>query len=257
MLKEIIISVQAYYRAHRFIKKHNLWKWIIIPGIIYAILFFVGMYFFVHTANNFFEYVNKHFLENSLQKLKESFLGFLITLGTIMVWIMTVLFYFSLFKYFSLIVGSPIFTYLSEKTEAIIEGHDLSFSFKELFNNIIRGIKIALRNALWQTVYSIGILILSLIPLIGWATPILAVIVECYYYGFSMLDYSMYRHKKTAAESIYYIGNHKGLAIGNGAEFYLMHVLPIVGWVLAPAYAVVAATLSMYPLKEENNSINE
>ncbi|MBS1641078.1 MAG: EI24 domain-containing protein [Bacteroidetes bacterium] len=255
MLKEIIISVQAYFKAHRFIKKHNLWKWIIIPGIIYAILFFVGMYFFVHTANNFFEYVNKHFLESSLQKLKESFLGFLITLGTIMVWIMTVLFYFSLFKYFSLIVGSPIFAYLSEKTEAIIEGYDLPFSFKELFNNIIRGIKIALRNALWQTVYSIGILILSLIPLIGWATPILAVIVECYYYGFSMLDYSMYRHKKTSVESIYFISNHKGLAIGNGVVFYLMHIVPIVGWVLAPAYAVVAATLSMYPLKEENNSI--
>jgi CysZ protein len=253
LLKDIIIAIQAYFQAHRFIKKHKLWKWIIIPGVIYAILFFVGIYFFIHTANNFFEYVNKHFLESSLQKLKESFLGFLITLGTVMVWMMTVLFYFSLFKYFFLIVGSPIFAYLSEKTEAIIEGYDLPFSFKELIDNIFRGIKIALRNTLWQTVYLIGILLLSLIPLIGWATPVLALLIECYYYGFSMLDYSMERHKKTAAESIYFIGNHRGLAIGNGIVFYLMHWLPVVGWVLAPAYAVVAATLSMYPLKEENN----
>jgi len=68
-----------------------------------------------------------------------------------------------------------------------------------------------------------------------------------------MLDYSMERHKKTAAESIYYIGHHKGLAIGNGIVFFLMHLLPFVGWVLAPAYAVVAATLSIYPLKEQTN----
>jgi CysZ protein len=30
----------------------------------------------------------------------------------------------------------------------------------------------------------------------------------------------------------------------------MMHFLPIIGWVLAPAYAVVAATVSMYPLKQ-------
>ena len=113
-----------------------------------------------------------------------------------------------------------------------------------------RGIKLAVRNSLWQTVYVLSILLLSLIPLAGWLTPILALLVECYYYGFSMLDYSMERHKKTPAESIFFIGNHKGLAVGNGLVFYLMHLLPIIGWILAPAYAVVAATVSMYPLKQ-------
>ena len=90
---------------------------------------------------------------------------------------------------------------------------------------------------------------MSLIPILGWLTPVLAILIECYY-GFSMLDYSMERHKKSPAESIYYVSSHKGLAIGNGLVFYLLHFLPIIGWVLAPAYAVVAATLSMYPLKQ-------
>ena len=47
-----------------------------------------------------------------------------------------------------------------------------------------------------------------------------------------MLDYSMERHKKSPAESIYYVSSHKGLAIGNGLVFYLLHFLPIIGWVL-------------------------
>jgi len=74
--------------------------------------------------------------------------------------------------------------------------------------------------------------------------------IECYYYGFSMLDYSFERKKITAAESIYFIGNHRGLAIGNGLMFYLIQLMPIVGWVLAPTYAVVAATLSLHEVKD-------
>ena len=107
----------------------------------------------------------------------------------------------------------------------------------------------ALRNTLWQTVYILSIIFLSLLPLIGWISPIIAVLVECYYYGFSMLDYTCEREKMSAGKSIDFIGNHKGLAIGNGIIFYLMHCVVVIGWVLAPAYAVIAATISMYEIR--------
>ena len=246
----MIIAIQAYFQAHRFIKKHKLWKWILIPGIIYTTLFIIGMYLFGQTSSNFIEWIAiQTGLQTWLNTVNSSFLGFLFTMGSLLLWLILMLFYFSLFKYIFLIIGSPLFAYLSEKTEAIIEGKNLPFSFIQLLKDIKRGVIIALRNSLWQTVYTLSILLLSLIPLAGWLTPILAILVECYYYGFSMLDYSMERHKKTAAESIYFIGAHKGLAIGNGLVFYLMHLLPLIGWILAPAYSVIAATLSMYPLK--------
>ncbi len=250
VLKELIIAIQAYFEAHQFIKKHKLWKWIIIPGIVYAILFFVGMYFFGQTANHFLEWI-KRLIEGTFNKISSGLLGFIITMGSFLFWVMMMLFYFSLFKYFFLVVGSPIFAYLSEKTEAIIEGKDYPFSVAQLLKDMVRGIKLAFRNGLWQTVYIFSILIVSFIPVVGWFTPIMAILIECYYYGFSMLDYSMERHKKTPSESIFFIGNHKGLAIGNGIVFYLMHALPIVGWILAPSYAVIAATLSLYPLKQK------
>lgn len=251
MLKDIIIAIQAYFLAHRFIKKHKLWKWILIPGILYSVLFVIGMYYFMHTSSQFIEWLSlKTGLKSWLDTLSNSFLGFIFTMGGLLLWFILLLFYFSLFKYLFLIIGSPVFAYLSEKTEAIIDGKDIPFNFRQLLKDIIRGIKLSARNSLWQTVYTLSILFLSLIPILGWLTPALAVLIECYYYGFSMLDYSMERHKKTPAESIYYVASHKGLAIGNGLVFYLLHFLPIIGWVLAPAYAVVAATLSMYPLKQ-------
>src|SRR4029077_9322996 len=135
-----------------------------------------------------------------------------------------------------------LFAYLSEKTEAIIEGQDFPFSWQQLFKDMVRGIKLDLRSCLWQTVYIISLLILALFPVVGWITPVIILFVECYYYGFSMLDYSCERHKLSASESIEFIGKHKGLAVGNGIVFYFMHLLPFLGWVLAPAYAVVAAT---------------
>jgi len=155
-------------------------------------------------------------------------------------------FYFSLFKYLFLILGSPVFSYLSEKTESIIEGKEFVFNRSVFIHDMGRGIKLALRNCGWQTVYTIFILILSLIPLIGSIAPVISGLVECYFYGFSMLDYSCERHELSPSASINFIGQRRGLAIGNGLVFYLMHFVPFVGWVLAPSYALIAATISLY-----------
>lgn len=251
MLKEIVIAIQSYGKAHRFIQEHKLWKWIIIPGIIYALLFGVSMYFFGKTATGVIEYLtNAMGIREWIQKLQNSFLGFLFTVAGIILWMILMFFYFSLFKYIWLILGSPIFAYLSEKTESIIEGKDYPFNLKQLLKDAYRGVRLALRNTLWQTVYTVSILILSFIPLIGWATPILVLFIECYYYGFSMLDYSFERNKLTMQQGIEFTGRHKGLAIGNGMVFYLMHGFLFIGWIFAPAYAVIAATISIIDQKK-------
>ena len=246
MLKEIIIAFQSYGKAHQFVTKHNLWKWILIPGILYTILFCIGMYFF-WTSSSYVVSLISGPIQRFLHRQPNALFSFLFVMGGIMFHLVLVFFYFSLFKYIFLIIGSPLFAYLSEQTEALINGKEYNFNFnRQLVVDMTRGIRVALRNSLWQTVYTLCILILSLIPLVGWITPVIFTFVECYYYGFSMLDYSCMRHKLTSSASIAYISQHKGLAIGNGMVFYGMHFVPILGWVLAPAYAVIAATISLY-----------
>ncbi len=251
MLKEIVIAIQSYFRAHQFISKHKLWKWILIPGILYMILFTVGIYFFWKSSDSAVSYLSNLIgIDKWLHRQQNSLLSFLFLMGEIMVRLVLVFFYFSLFKYIFLIIGSPLFAYLSERTEAIIVGKEYAFSWKQLWKDMVRGIRLAVRNSLWQTVYVLSLLILSLVPVVGWITPVIILFVECYYYGFSMLDYSCERHDLSASKSIEFIGKHKGLAIGNGMVFYLMHLLPFVGWALAPAYAVIAATTSLYHHEE-------
>ena len=247
MLKEIVIAIQAYRKAHVFIGKHRLWKWILIPGLVYMILFTIGLYFFWISADTAVSHLSQFIgVDRWLHRQHSSALSFIFLMGGIMVRLIMMFFYFSLFKYLFLILGSPVFSYLSEKTESIIEGKEFVFSGSVFIHDIRRGIRLALRNCLWQTVYTVSILILSFIPLAGWITPVISGLVECYYYGFSMFDYSCERHKLSPSESINFIGQRRGLAIGNGLVFYLMHLIPFVGWVLAPSYALVAATISLY-----------
>jgi CysZ protein len=252
MLKEIITAFQSYVQAHRFIVQHKLWKWIFIPGLIYTLLFCSGIYFFWKSSNwVIFELLDITGLGKWMISIEGSWLKLLFIFGQVILKLVLMLFYFSLFKYLFLIIGSPLFAYLSEKTEAIIEGKDFPFSFHQLIKDIIRGVRLALRNTLWQTVYTLSILILSFIPFVGWFTPLIALLIECYYLGFSMLDYSCERNKLSTSESIAFIGKHKGLAIGNGVVFYLMHLVFFVGWILAPSYAVIAATLSLYKTRNQ------
>jgi CysZ protein len=246
LLKEIVIAFQSWSEAHRFIQQHKFWKWIVIPGIIYAILFIAGMYFFWPAADDAISWVSeKMSIETWLQQKRSEWLSFFFVMMGMMLRLVMVLFYFSLFKYFILIIGSPVFAYLSEKTEAIMENKEHSFNWKELRKDAKRSIRMALRNCLGQTIYFVGLALMSLLPLVGWITPVIALLMECYYFGFSMLDYSFARSGFKQQQSFQFIARHKGLAIGNGIFFYLMHVVII----FAPAYAVIAATLSVHKVK--------
>ena len=250
VLKEIIIAVQSFFDAHHFIRTHRLWKWILMPGVLYALLFITGLYFFWQSTSDAVLLITKALgVEDWLRQQRSELLRFLFIMAELIVRIVLMLFYFSLFKYLFLIIGSPLFAYLSERTESILEGRDFPFSARQLAKDAWRGVQVAVRNTLWQTVYIVALLLLSFVPVVGWIAPVISLFVECYYYGFSMLDYSCERAKLPPAQSIRFIGRHRGLAIGNGLLFYIMHIVPVLGWVLAPAYAVVAATLSLHKIK--------
>ena len=246
MFEEIIIAISSYFKAHHFIVKNKLWKWILIPGVIYAILFSIGIYFFWESTAFIIDLVlTKTGVKSWLQKENLQWLNFMFIFGQIILQLILMLLYFSWFKYLFLIVGSPLFAYLSEKTESIILNKNYPFSIGRFFSDIGRGMLIALRNTLWQTGYMICILFLALVPILGWTAPLLSLIIECFYLGFSMLDYTNERKGLSYSRSIDFINRHKGLTIGNGSMFYLMHALPVIGWIFAPGYAVIAATLSL------------
>ncbi|WP_240646739.1 EI24 domain-containing protein [Chitinophaga rhizosphaerae] len=245
-LREVLGAIQSFGVAHRFITEHRLWKWILIPGIVYCLMFVAGIIYVWDYSGVFIDYVlNLLTLKTWIEELQNGFVNFLFLLVGFAVRMVFLIMYFSFFKYLFLIVGSPLFAYLSEKTESIMQGKDFPFSTAQLLKDLWRGIRLSLRNLVYQTALMLILAILAFVPILGWLTPLIAMLVECYYFGFSMMDYSFERRRWTMRQSIAYIRQHKGMAMGNGVVFYLFLFIPVLGWLLAPCYAVIAATIHL------------
>ena len=70
-------------------------------------------------------------------------------------------------------------------------------------------------------------------------------------FGGVHLDSRYGTEKQNKIATANYVNNHMGLPIGNGLLFYMMHLLPIIGWITAPFYALIAAQLNTQELKDK------
>ncbi len=251
MLKELILAIRAYFSAHRFIVQHKLWKWMIVPGILYAYLFVLGMNYFSQSSSFFIEsIILKTGLKSWVDTLNNDLIGFFITMGSFWLWFTLLLFYFALFKYLFLILFAPFFAYLHLRIDAIKNETAFVFNSKAYRKLIARALLLNVTNLLWQTVYLIPIVIICTLPIIGWFTPIFTILIECYFLGAAMLDYNLASEQKNKVAAAAYVNNHKGLPIGNGLVFYLLHFIPIIGWMTAPFYSLIAAQLNTQEVKD-------
>ena len=251
MLKELILAIRTYFSAHRFIVQHKLWKWMIVPGILYAYLFVLGMNYFSQSSSFFIEsIILKTGLKSWVDTLNNDLIGFFITMGSFWLWFTLLLFYFALFKYLFLILFAPFFAYLHLRIDAIKNETAFVFNSKAYRKLIARALLLNVTNLLWQTVYLIPIVIICTLPIIGWFTPIFTILIECYFLGAAMLDYSLASEQKNKVAAAVYVNNHKGLPIGNGLVFYLLHFIPIIGWMTAPFYSLIAAQLNTQEVKD-------
>jgi CysZ protein len=99
--------------------------------------------------------------------------------------------------------------------------------------------------------------ILSWIPLIGLLSPVISFLVTCYYYGFSMIDYTNERQRLTIKQSVRFIRKNMGFSMANGFIFYIVFFLvPMVGFMIAPAYAVVAATIGTHEIRKQQGFVS-
>ncbi len=246
MLQELVLIGRSWKQAQLFSRRHKLLREMILPGLVYSLLFLTGIYFFFSSANAVTDWIGRTMgVADWLQRERSEWLSFLFVMNGMMLQLLLVLVYFSWFKYIILILGSPLFTYVSEKTEVLVDGKEHSFQWSEVRTDAIRGARLAIRNAGWQTVYLIALLFLCFIPVIGWITPLIAVVIECYYFGLSMLDYSLARIGYDRSQSLRFVQAHKGLAIGTGMVYFGMHIL----LPFAPVYAIISATLSIESIK--------
>lgn len=246
MITRLIHAISDYSDAISLISRHGLWHFVVIPGMLSVLV--AGLLVGVPVAN---------FAYGGGEAALESFLMGLFpwewgkeAISAIIEWIPFWLFLmiglsalmFFLGKYLIMVIASPFMGALSEKVEEITTGVKPK-SDSNFFLDLIRGLRIAVRNLLREILLGLVILLFHLLPVIGsLIATALTFLIAAYYAGFGNMDFTLERKSFNVQQSVKFVRADRWGTIGNGIGFLVVLFIPVLGWFLAPAYGTVSAT---------------
>jgi CysZ protein len=249
MIKNIFKGIKAYSGTFKLISKLGLWKYFGIPiaiSIVTATLILVSAY---GLSDNIGAYISSFW---TWDWGKDTF-GFI---SEILSGLIIIVIGFMVYKHIVMALSAPFMSPVSEKIEAYLTGVEnhlhRNTSFKD---QLWRGIRINVRNLAMELLLTIPILILSFIPIINIFTTFILFLVQSFYAGFGNMDYTLERHFKYS-ESIDFVKQNKGVAIGNGIVFMLFLLIPVVGIILVLPLSVTAATTETVKLLADKKKIS-
>ncbi|WP_272148722.1 EI24 domain-containing protein [Tenacibaculum aiptasiae] len=234
MIQNIIKGIKAYLGAFQLISKLKLWKYFTIPIIISlltAIVVGSMVYGLSDNLGHYFANFWKWEFGKETFEIISTFLSglLIVTVGLV------------LYKHIVMALSAPFMSPVSEKIENYMVGESHLHRNTSFQEQLIRGIRINVRNFIRGMFLTIIIILFGLIPVVGIISTVLLFLVQAYYAGFGNMDYTLERHFKYK-ESIRFVKENKGLAIGNGIVFMLFLLIPVVGVLLVLPLSVTAAT---------------
>ncbi|MBJ6367526.1 EI24 domain-containing protein [Snuella sedimenti] len=238
MLKNIAKGMSAYFEAFTLMSKLKLWKFFTIPiaiSIITALLIGISAY---GLSDNIGFYISKIWI---WEWGKETFTAIGNVIGGFFIIILGLIVY----KHIIMALSAPFMSPVSERIENHFSGVDSKLKHQHrnttFSQQLWRGIRINIRNLAMELLLTIPILVISFVPVVGIFSTLLLFLVQAYYAGFGNMDYTLERHLKYN-ESLAFVRNHRGLAIGNGIIFMLFLLIPIIGVILVLPLSVTAAS---------------
>lgn len=231
----IVDGAVAYIKAVGLISRLRLWKFLLLPILVSVVL---GVAIFGTAwgiSGNFGEWlINFYPFEwgkNTLESIASVFGGiFIVAVGLI------------IFKQLVMALSAPFMSPMSETIERDMVGNSepVPFNSQQFIQDLVRGLRIAVRNIIRELLLTLLLFLLGLIPLFTPFTTILIFVVQAYYAGFGNMDYTLERHFKVRG-SVRFVRRNWGLALGNGAVFIAL-LLTGIGFLLVIPLGAAAAT---------------
>jgi len=250
MIKNILKGIQAYSGALALISKLRLWNFFFIPiiiSIITATVIGVLAYMLSGTIGEFIAEIWIWDFGKETFTTISTFIGAIIILAIGLI----------LYKHIIMALSAPFMSPVSEKIEMYLTGIERHNYRNTTFSEQLwRGIRINMRNLAKELLFTILILLLKFIPVVNIFSTVLLFLVQAYYAGFGNMDYTLERHLKYR-ESVKFVKQHKGIAIGNGIVFILFLLIPVVGVILVLPMSVTAASLKTVKLIKEERLLLE
>lgn len=243
LFRELQLSIRFYWSALRFIERHGLWYLLILPAIFNLIIAVIIGILGWKSSAAVVDLIIQNF---DFEKGDSNLANFVEKLLLIGARIAIFFLYLKIYRYAVLILFAPFLAYISGKVQFIAAPADKVFCRSRFLADCTRGMRIAFKNFFIELLITTAILLFSL--LIGWLLPIaplVILLIESYFFGYAMIDYRNEYYEIPPGESHEIIGEHPGLAIGNGFVFNLSLLIPVLGILFAPIIALIAAGLSV------------
>ncbi|WP_178991178.1 EI24 domain-containing protein [Winogradskyella schleiferi] len=249
MINNILKGIKAYTGAFTLISRLKLWKYFAVPIIISLVTATIIGLSAYGLSDNMGRFIAKVWV---WEWGKDTFTSISTFIGAIVIIAMGLI----LYKHIIMALSAPFMSPVSEKIEAHLTGVEKhqhrNTSFQE---QLWRGIRINVRNLGRELIITIPILMLKFIPVVNIFSTVLLFLVQAYYAGFGNMDYTLERHFKYR-ESIRFVRQHRGIAIGNGVVFMLFLLIPVIGVILVLPMSVTAASLKTVEILKEKDLLN-
>ena len=243
---DFAIGVASYFKAIQLIRRKRMAYLFIFPILICTALaiaaFVMRSEIIEWISGNLDTWVNFEGWPEWVQGIGKGFLH-------VVLFVVTWYLFYRFQKYLVLILLSPVLAYASEKTEEALTGKKYPFNLFQFLKDTFRGIMIAIRNLVLETLCSGLLLLIALVPIFAPFTLILGLLVGWYFLGYSMVDYHNERQQLSIRSGNQLIRKRKGLVIANGMVFEFIFVIPLLGFIVAPILSAMAATVAMEETK--------
>ena len=274
-MKNFFLGIKCHFIAFNFLIKHRFWWYSLVPFFVFTGIYSLGFYFgnlenqnLPSENDNIFKSIWYYFSNGLVLLLSFALLNFT--------------------RYIVIVLISPVLSTISQRTEKILTGNKYKFNLAQLFNDIIRAIKLAFRNIVYEFTliliiivifWLIGLFMIDYINIISVIEKIVIMFIAFYYYGFAFLDYTLERMRFSAEESVKYMRKHRGLAISigiiftpifhysnqilletknyfqpNDQKFYLIILMTAIISAIVPVWSMIASTIAINEIEDLKNN---
>ena len=240
MISNYIKGIKYFLSGFDSIQQPGVRRYAVLPILVNIILFGIGIYFLGSEFNNMMD----KYLPDS-----EGYWAILWYIFWIIFGLLILILIFFTFTLFANLIGSPFNGPLAAAIERQLEGSIEQTSNGNFISDIASALGGELRKWLYYLFWVIPLLLITIIPVINFASPFLWFIFGAWMMAIEYMDYPMGNHNYTFPSIKSTLRDHRMLSLGFGTAVMAFTMIPIINLVVMPAAVAGASKLWVKEIK--------
>ncbi|MGF1638061.1 MAG: EI24 domain-containing protein [Cyclobacteriaceae bacterium] len=243
---DVLKAFKAYWKAVRYIEKKRKLHLIFLPAIISILISIIIVYFSVAVSYRIYEFVELNILNTVIRQQIDDIIKVVLRLffqGMVLFILMKV------YRYAMWLLLAPFFLIVADYIYMDHSKVRVSRSIWAYFAMTPVALYLIFRSFFLELLVSAILLLLVII--LSWVAPLapfLLLLIDSFFAGIVLVWFHLGPRGGGFRSLNLFVKNHPGLILGNGLVLNIILLVPLLGVLFAPFFAMVAAGI---PLNKE------